>query len=148
MPGVFKRHRRLLGLCLASLALTWPSCAEPTDSSDDALCLRLIQVPDSFEAVEWLKTPSATPKQPGGLSTVDALALVSRLDQAGAVRSTAVGIRESDSSGIVVELPADPSKRLAVFRLCDKLARVGGLAGQRDLGQRYLHVPWTHQSGP
>ncbi len=148
MPGVFERQRRFFGLGLASLALIWPGCAEPTDSTDDALCVRLIQGPDSFPAVEWLKTPSAIPKQPGGLSTVDALALVSRLEEAGAVRSTAVGVRESDSSGIVIQLPDDPSKRLAVFRLCDKLARVGGLAGQRDIGQRYLHVPWSQKSGP
>src|SRR5690348_13648005 len=109
------RRRALALLPLLALGPV-VSCGEPpTDTVGDALCQRLLDEPASQDVFDWLKT-SPLSKKPGAMSTEEALALAHRLEQAGAVRLTAVRIRKADSPvlkreeslGMVVTLPDDP----------------------------------------
>jgi hypothetical protein len=138
-------------LTAAAVAVAVSACAEGTpDATDDAACKVLLDDPESLDAFDWLKAPSPLPKRPGTMSTDEALALAHRLEMAGAVRVVVVGVRKErspvpreSSTGVVVTLPPDDEKRLAVFRLYAVSTRNDGKGPRADTGQKYLFVPWT-----
>jgi hypothetical protein len=140
-------------LLLAALAAgPVASCADdPPDTVDDAACQTLLDDPESLDAFDWLNRASPLPKRPGSMTPEGALALAYRLDALGAVRVVAVGMKRvksgpeprDESRGVVVTLPADPAKRLGLFRLYEKQTRSAGYAPRADRGQKYLFVPWT-----
>ena len=52
-----------------------------------------------------------------------------------------------DARGLVVQLPADPKKRLAVFNLYAKQVRLYGFTPRADTGQKFLFIPAYRASG-
>lgn len=146
------RHRRLGRILFAAVALVaGSSCAnEAPDHFTDADGERIVGDPRSEDALEWLKAPTANSKLSGAMSDEQALALAYKFQQNGAVRMVVPSddqktTRPNDRPGMIVELPADPAKRSALFRLYAKQVRNSGYAPQADRDQKYLYVPWARE---
>jgi len=128
--------------CLASCSGDVP------DPHDDQSCEAALGDPDSRDLFAWLNHHSAGPKRLIGGTTEDALAFAHELERHGARRITAARVRDvkgaepfQTAEGVVVELPADPGRRLALFQTYAKVARGAGLAPRADAGQKYLFFP-------
>ncbi|MCA1685236.1 MAG: hypothetical protein LC745_04500 [Planctomycetia bacterium] len=151
MPRPAPRAVKAAALALATLGLL-ASCGDnPSDPFDDAACERLIKDAGGVDAFDWLKAPSATPKRVGDMAVEDALALAYELEARGAERIVAVSTApkspdrnpDLESEGVVIRLPDDPRKRLALFRLYADQIRGYSFQPRADTGQRYLVVPWS-----
>jgi hypothetical protein len=146
------RIRPKPAVALAVLAIGGlSSCGLEIDSPDphdDASCEAAFNDPDSADAFEWLKKPFTGPKRVVGKTTDDGLAYAHELESRGAKRITAVRVRTvagpepvQTAEGLVVEMPVDPVRRLALFKMYGRLARDAGLAPRADTGQKYLFFP-------
>jgi hypothetical protein len=147
-----------IGLVLALLLIApvlWLTLvswtASPIDTMDDPKCEAILNDPESVDAIEWLKTPTAQPRIVGSMAVDDALALAYKLQQSGASRITAdrkahdpaTAPTREESRGIVIQIPEGPQQRLELFRLYAKLLRNAGVTPNADNGQKYLFVPWN-----
>ena len=128
------------------------SCGSPDtpDLLNDSTCARILEQLETHDAIDWLKAPTSSKDTTGGTSTETALALALKFQELGASRLTVHGggslktEREDSSilveSGMVIQLPADPRQRLAIFRLYAKQNRSLGYAANGDQGQKYLFI--------
>ena len=118
---------------------------------DDTSCRAALKEPGTAEAMEWLRISSNEPKHLGAMSVDESLAFVHRLDEAGAKRVMVVGLgprsKPSDLA-LVIELPSDPRRRLAVFEFYAKAVRREGFKPPADLGQAFLYLPTPLDSSP
>jgi hypothetical protein len=135
-------RRRLAAGLLALPLVALASCDDPTDPTTDATCGELRNDPRTADVFEWLAAPSGAPKDLGGMTADQALALARKFEARGARRLLAVGNTATRSRGLLIELPDDPTARLAIFQLYADQVRNRGLAPQTDHGQKYLLVPW------
>jgi hypothetical protein len=145
---------------LASLVWLLASCSgDGGDPRDDRFCENALKSANSLDALDWLKTPAPGAIWLIGRGRDDSMAFAHELEIKGAKRIVAVAVRTvpgpppapetpgagaesyQTADGLVVELPEDPSKRLAIFRLYAKQARDGGYEPRSDSNQKYVFIP-------
>jgi hypothetical protein len=108
----------------------------------DAFCAELMRRGITRDAVAWILSPKHTL---GELSHRASRELISRLVAQGCATITACQI-DIDERGLgntghlVVELPQEPRKRVAVLKTLARLAGARGYDGDPDDGQRYVYV--------
>ena len=142
MRAVARCGCRALVFLLAAVAF---GCSdEGLERYDDSFCREALGKPGSVDAMEWLRISSSEPKHFGSFNADESLALVDRFDFAGAKRVSVVGTgleTQASDLALIVELPADPRRRLAVFEFYAKQVRNLGFRPMADLGQTYLYLP-------
>ena len=143
-----------IALCLALvLSPSLPSCSDDSDPNDDAKCQSMSSNPANAEAFEWLKAPVPRPNRLEGLSNEASLALAYELQSRGVLKVVAALSTDPattpwvDARGLVVQLPADPKNRMAVFNLYAKQVRLYGFTPRADTGQKFLFIPAYRASG-
>jgi hypothetical protein len=142
-------RERLGPWLLLSVALAaGSSCSgDAPDRFTDGDGERIVADSQSDDALEWLKAPAAKPKPVGNMTDDEALAVAYKFQQNGAVRLVVAAPTmkpPNGRAGMIVQLPADPSQRSALFRLYAKQVRSSGYTPQPDRDQKYLYVPWTN----
>ena len=116
---------------------------------NDLACEKAMNEAESVDAFDWFKDPTGGPKRLGKWSNDEGLAFAETLQMKGAKRVVTVGVSRRKGAdeherarGLVVELPADPSARLSLFKLYAEQVRAQGFAPQADAGQMFLYLPW------
>lgn len=122
------------------------------DEDNDIWCAGLIAAPDAKEARSWI---ASGPDR--GLAFVtlgdletneDSLVLVEEAYSLGAVVVTAVEITDypeidgglESTDYLVLELPANPAERAALFEWADEIAEEFDYESEVDYGQKFLFV--------
>ena len=145
-------RRSWIGIAL--LVLAAPSCAnEDVDPIDDAACEKLLKEREPVDAIDWLKTPTASSKVHGGMSDEQALAFAVKLQELGTTglvafvgepgKTRSSSPKVTNDEGMVALLPADARRRAAIFQLYAKQTRSIGYAPRADIGQRSLFIRWS-----
>lgn len=146
-PAPRRRPPALAALAACALA----SCvADRTVDVDDPACEAALKGADAVDAFAWFKDPYGGPKRLGDWTNDQGLAFAHQLEIRGAKRVVAVGVTRATGAdgherarGLVVELPGEPDKRLAVFRACAGALRDRGYSPRADRGQKFLYLPFT-----
>ncbi len=152
MRDHLSERRWFLGFSL--LVLIPPSCAnDDVDPIDDAACEKLLKERESVDAIDWLKTPSASSKIHCAMSDEQALAIAVKLQELGATsllafvdepgKTQSPNPKPMTDEGMVVRLPSDAKRRAAIFQLYAKQTRSVGYAPQADTGQSSLFIRWS-----
>lgn len=113
----------------------------------------LVQAPEAEEALAWLREGKSagqrtiTGSDGQGWWGAEAIAVVQKLYDMGAVRVTAVeiagrieGARDQYTSSLIVELPGNNEKRAQLFAWQSEFAKEAGVDSIPDEGQDYVLV--------
>jgi hypothetical protein len=112
----------------------------------DEFCKEMMAAGRRADAVVWIKEPEHSL---GEMTVTASRRLVTRLIGLGAVKVHAcqidsyyeVGVDAQENTGhLVIELPKAAPRRAALLREVDRLARLQGLAGPPDDGQKLVYV--------
>ena len=150
-PRTVSQARPILAAVVVGALGALASCGGDRSLSawDDAACAAALKGPDAVDAFTWFKDPYGGPKRLGAFSNDEGLAFAYALEMKGAKRVVAVGVARvtgpdahERAAGLVVELPDEPEKRLALFRMGADQVRSRGYRAQPDVDQTYLYLPW------
>ncbi len=94
--------------------------------------------PNQAEAKEWLATDGN--RSLGEMTPEESCDVIENGYNAGAVKITAVDIKEESTNCLVVELPAREDKRRRIFEWNNRLAQRSGFDPDDDWGQNELFV--------
>jgi len=141
-------------ILVPSILMFVTACSQvPPDQMNSDACQQMLSQLENYDAIEWLKTPSAQPRLHGRMSDEEALALALRFQQLGADRLIALAKGPvnnkipndpsfSKDMGMLVQVPLDPKPRMGIFQLYAKHCQSIGIAPNADTGQRFLYIRW------